>query len=180
MEKDHVFVPKTRSAIGLKAESEIVAQKEAAIAESKSESFLEQLDELMEDTPIRNIFWILVQQIFGWPAYLINNATGQKHGRWTNHFDPTSPLFDKRHFSQIIMSDVGLLITGTMLTIWAQNRGWAEVARFYILPWFVVHHHLVLITYLQHTDVDLPHYRKAEWNFQRGGECFSPSSPDSG
>ena len=25
-----------------------------------------------------------------------------------------------------------------------------------------------MITYLQHTDVQLPHYRESEWNFQRG------------
>ena len=33
---------------------------------------------------------------------------------------------------------------------------------------FRVNHWLVLITFLQHTDPLLPHYRGKEWNYQRG------------
>lgn len=86
-------------------------------------------------------------------------------------FDPTSPIFDKRHFSQIIASDIGIAITIAVLTMWGMNRGSAEVIKYYLIPYLIVNHHLVMITYLQHTDPNLPHYRKGEWNFQRGALC---------
>jgi omega-6 fatty acid desaturase (delta-12 desaturase) len=35
----------------------------------------------------------------------------------------------------------------------------------------VVNYHLVLITFLQHTDVYMPHFRGAEWNWLRGALC---------
>lgn len=175
MERDEVFIPKTRSDRGIPAEAEIAADAQAsaqADAEHKEpETTFEKLDELLEDAPLWNLLNVTLQQTLGWPLYLILNASGQKYGRWTSHFDPESPIFDKRHWLQIVMSDVGLLITGAMLTVWGMNRGFAEVAKYYIIPYFIVNHHLVLITYLQHTDPLLPHYRKGEWNFQRGALC---------
>ena len=36
--------------------------------------------------------------------------------------------------------------------------GHANVLLYYWLPYLVVNYHLVLITYLQHTDVYVPHY----------------------
>ena len=86
-------------------------------------------------------------------------------------FRPESPIFDKRHAGQIIMSDIGLAITASVLTYWGMQRGLGEVVRYYFIPYLIVNHHLVLITFLQHTDPMLPHYRKGEWNFQRGALC---------
>lgn len=161
MERDEVFVPKTRSQLGLKPESEVIAEKKAAAEAAGTpaeETLFEKLDELFEDAPIWNFIHVLAQQTLGWPLYLIRNASGQNYGRWTNHFDPASPIFDKRHFWQIIASDIGLGITIAALTIWGLNRGFAEVAKYYLLPYLVVNHHLVMITYLQHTDYEnLPH-----------------------
>lgn len=37
--------------------------------------------------------------------------------------------------------------------------GLAAVTKYYLLPYMVVNYHLVLITYLQHTDVFIPHFR---------------------
>ncbi|KAH8929558.1 hypothetical protein BT69DRAFT_1345739 [Atractiella rhizophila] len=59
----------------------------------------------------------------------------------------------------------------SMLGVFAYFRGVGEVFKAYFMPWFWVNHWLVLITYLQHTDPMLPHYREGEWNFQRGALC---------
>lgn len=164
MERDEVFVPKTRSQVRIPPPRVQEAQKQG-------ESTFEALDEILEDAPIWNLFWVSMQQLLGWPMYLIRNASGQKYGRWTNHFDPNSPIFDKRHFNQIILSDIGILTTMAALATWSHYRGFGEVVRYYLIPYLVVNHHLVLITFLQHTDPNLPHYRKEEWNFQRGALC---------
>ena len=49
--------------------------------------------------------------------------------------------------------------------------GWSAVGKYYFVPYLMVNHWLVMITYLQHTDPMLPHYRANEWNFQRGALC---------
>jgi omega-6 fatty acid desaturase (delta-12 desaturase) len=50
-------------------------------------------------------------------------------------------------------------------------KGFMKVAAFYLLPYMVTNYHLVLITYLQHTDVFMPHFRGKEWNWLRGALC---------
>jgi omega-6 fatty acid desaturase / acyl-lipid omega-6 desaturase (Delta-12 desaturase) len=45
------------------------------------------------------------------------------------------------------------------------------VACFYLVPYMIVNKNLVLITYLQHTDVYMPHFRGEEWNWLRGALC---------
>lgn len=49
--------------------------------------------------------------------------------------------------------------------------GFVNVLMYYLVPYMVVNYHLVLITYLQHTDVYMPHFRGAEWNWLRGALC---------
>lgn len=83
MERDEVFVPKTRSQVGLPPAHE-QQQKAAAQKNQKEESTFEALDEILEDAPFWNLFWVTMQQLLGWPMYLIRNASGQKYGRWTN------------------------------------------------------------------------------------------------
>ncbi len=39
------------------------------------------------------------------------------------------------------------------------------------VPYLGVNHWLVMLTYLQHTDPTLPHYRAGEWTFARGALC---------
>jgi omega-6 fatty acid desaturase / acyl-lipid omega-6 desaturase (Delta-12 desaturase) len=46
-----------------------------------------------------------------------------------------------------------------------------NVAAYYLIPYMVVNYHLVLITFLQHTDVYMPHFRGKEWNWLRGALC---------
>ncbi|KAF5337898.1 hypothetical protein D9757_015100 [Collybiopsis confluens] len=151
MERDEVYVPKTRSDLG--------------IAPEKEEFEALNWDELFGDTPIYTLYMLLRQQFLAFPAYLLWNVSGQKHyPKWTNHFDPNSILFTKSQRGIVMISNAGIAFM-----IWAvwkscQVFGAADTLQVLRLPVAPV----IMITYLHHTDPIMPHYRGKEWNFQRG------------
>lgn len=59
MERDMVFVPKTRDEYA-----------------TRIGKFVHELDELTEETPIATLIHSVLQQLFGWPMYLFFNVTG--------------------------------------------------------------------------------------------------------
>ncbi|PYH98514.1 hypothetical protein BO71DRAFT_395108 [Aspergillus ellipticus CBS 707.79] len=165
--RDMVFVPKTRDEYA-----------------SRVGKTIHELNELMEETPIATACNLLLQQLFGWPMYLITNVTGhnnherQPEGRGkgkkngyfggVNHFNPASPLYEAKDAKLIALSDLGLAITGTALYLIGSKYGWMNLLVWYGIPYLWVNHWLVAITYLQHTDPTLPHYNPDVWNFARG------------
>ncbi|KAI9759132.1 MAG: Oleate hydroxylase fah12 [Chaenotheca gracillima] len=167
LERDMVFVPKTRDAY---------ATKVGRLAH--------EVAELLEETPILTALNLFGQQAFGWPMYLFGNVTGhnfherQAEGRGigktngfttgVNHFNPASPLYESRDAKLILLSDVGIAITSTILFWVGKNFGWANLAVWYFVPYLWVNHWLVAITYLQHTDPSLPHYDADSWSYTRG------------
>jgi omega-6 fatty acid desaturase (delta-12 desaturase) len=162
MDRDEVFVPRTRSEKG------IPAKGDASIKKVKKDGI--ELDELLEDVPAYRLFWLVMQQLVGWPLYLFTNVTSNSHyPAGTNHFLPSSALFKPHQAKDVIISDVALGVVIAGLTYACkQFNGWETFFKFYFVPYLFVNHWLVAITYLQHTDPRLPHYRGAEWNFQRG------------
>ena len=183
MERDMVFVPRTR---GLYA--------------SKMGVLLHEVSELTEETPIYTAGHMIGQQLVGWLLYINTNTTGhdcherqiegkgvgKKNGLGggVNHFDPSSPLYERKDEYLVLLSDLGLLITGSVLVTIGMKFGWANLAVWYLIPYLWVNHWLgmflsiaggrmltfsqVAITYLQHTDPSLPHYEPGSWNFTRG------------
>ncbi|OAL55581.1 hypothetical protein IQ07DRAFT_172055 [Pyrenochaeta sp. DS3sAY3a] len=167
MERDMVFVPKTR---------EIYATRVGKLAH--------QLHELTEETPIATLIHMVTQQLGGWPMYLISNVTGhnfherqaegkgkgKKNGMLggVNHFNPSSPLYERKDENLIILSDIGIAITLGALTWVGKNYGFTNLLVWYILPYLWVNHWLVAITFLQHTDPSLPHYDANTWTYTRG------------
>lgn len=141
MERDMVFIPKTRdqyaSRMGLLAHN---------------------LNELMEETPIQAASNLILQQLFGWPMYLISNVTGhnnhelQREGRGkgkkngmfagVNHFNPSSPLYEAKDAKLILLSDLGLLITGSVLYAIGNKFGWTNLLVWYFIPYLWVNHWL--------------------------------------
>lgn len=155
--KDQVFVPKTRSRLGLL---------------SKDVNTLQMNHSVLEDTPFITLINLIGQQLFGWPLYLIFNCSGQVYdGRWANHFNPNSPIFDPKNFTDIIISDIGIIIGLSAIFYFSYIYSFITVVKYYLIPYFIVNHWLVLITFLQHTDPKLPHYRENQWNFVRGAVC---------
>ena len=141
MERDMVFVPKTRDTfIG------------------KTSWAAHTLAELGEETPILTAVNLILQQLFGWPLYLLTNVTGhncherQSEGRgkgkfngWfngVNHFNPGSPLYENKHLNLIIYSDIGLSITGYLLYQGIQKWGFTNMLVWYFLPYLWVNHWL--------------------------------------
>ncbi|OQN98700.1 hypothetical protein B0A48_15366 [Cryoendolithus antarcticus] len=166
MERDMVFVPKTRD--------------DRAKASSWS---THDMHELLEEAPIYTAGFLIGQQLFGWPMYLLKNVTGhnnhskQKEGKgegktngdnYVNHFLPASPLYEKKDEHLILLSDLGLLLMGAALYFVGSTYGFKSLAVWYLIPYLWVNHWLVAITYLQHTDPSLPHYSGATWTFARG------------
>lgn len=70
--------------------------------------------------------------------------------------------------SEIVVSDIGFF--GALAAIGAACVAWGPqaVAAYYFLPYLVVNMNLVLITFLQHTDEYVPHYREPEFSWLRG------------
>ncbi|KAJ7126936.1 delta 12 fatty acid epoxygenase [Mycena epipterygia] len=142
MTRDETYVPKTRSDLGLPKDNGHI-----------------DYDELFGDTPLYTLLLLVRQQVLGFPAYLntrVFNVSGQKwYPKGTNHFNPTSDLFTSNQWRAVVLSDIGLGVS-------------AWLFKLYLLPWLVVTHWFVMITYLQHTDPKTPHFRGPAWTFQRG------------
>ncbi|PHH84848.1 hypothetical protein CDD83_1286 [Cordyceps sp. RAO-2017] len=167
MERDMVFVPRTRD------------QQATRLGR-----MVHELGELAEETPAYTLLMLVLQQLVGWPNYLLTNVTGhnfhhrQREGRGrgkangfggrVNHFDPASPLYEHKDAKLIVLSDLGIAIAAAALFYLGNRFGWANMAVWYFVPYLWVNHWLVAITFLQHTDPSLPHYTADEWNFVRG------------
>ncbi|QSZ29715.1 hypothetical protein DSL72_004232 [Monilinia vaccinii-corymbosi] len=166
MERDMVFVPKTRQDYA-----------------NRIGKFVHELNELTEETPIATLIHSIGQQLFGWPLYLFMNVTGhnyherQPEGRgkgkvnsfWTvSHFNPSSPLYEAKDAKLILLSDLGIAITVAALVMLTKTYGIYNMAVWYFAPYLWVNHWLVAITFLQHTDPTLPHYSGESWNYVRG------------
>lgn len=151
--RDMVFIPKTKD-------------------EFLQSRGVEDLDDLLGDSPIFSLLQMVFQQTFGWIAYLFANVSGPKFpgASWmqVNHFNPSSLIFDKKDYYYILLSDVGILIQCTILYMWYKNFGGFNFMVNYFLPYLLVNHWLVFITYLQHSDPQMPHYEAHQWTFARG------------
>jgi len=105
------------------------------------------------------------------PGYLIFNSSGP--AKYTaaphkSHFHPGSALFNDRQRLWVAMSDVGFFAVVAAIAWACLQFGAVNVLFMYGIPYLVVNAHLVLITFLQHTDTYIPHYREAEFDWLRG------------
>lgn len=148
MERDMVFVPKTRDEYA-----------------SRVGKLAHQLHELTEETPIATAIHMITQQLGGWPTYLISNVTGhnyherQAEGKGkgkknglaggVNHFNPASPLYEKKDEYLILLSDLGLAITLGVLFYVGKNYGFTNLLVWYILPYLWVNHWLGKFRHVQ-------------------------------
>ncbi|QRV77288.1 Fatty acid desaturase [Ceratobasidium sp. AG-Ba] len=158
--RDEAYVPRTRS------EKRLPARREG---ERPDEKIQEEMLEAIGDSPIGAAFGVFALLLFGWPLYLLINISGQKsYPKWTNHFMPGGVLFAPHQQNQILLSDFGVFIWLATLFFWSMKRGFFEMFTIYFVPYLWVNHWLILITFLQHTDPVLPHYRASAFTFTRG------------
>ncbi len=112
------------------------------------------------------------------PGYLTANFSGpaKYRGKNNSHFSTSSALFlEKGQTSvdsytrwQIFVSDIGFFGALAAIAGACYLYGFSTVACYYIVPYLLVNLDLVLITYLQHTDVYIRHYRGKAFTWERG------------
>lgn len=184
IEHDEVFVPRLATEEQVKAQAEKVAaakkmqkQEGAAPAHAHAHQHEEEGYFAQLKGTISRLFWITVMLTAGWPAYLISNVTSNQSYNpttWVNHFQPSSPIFttgsetDAKHQTLIIISDVALVAVMAGLYKLVQLTSLSYIIYVYFIPYLMVNFWLVFITYLQHTDLALPHYTDGEWDWLRG------------
>lgn len=152
MTRDMVFVPKTKE----------------QFVELRLHSHIE---EIASDSPIYSLYSLILQQGFGWLMYLFTNVTGQpaaKTGWGMSHFNPKSAIFELNQYWYIVLSDIGILTQMFVLYTWYKKYGGFNLLVNWFLPYLGVNHWLVFITFLQHSDPEMPHYEASQWNFARG------------
>ena len=137
------------------------------------------VEKLGEENGIRawGILQGFLHLVVGWPGYLLIGATGGPDRGMTNHFYPnplTTPpnpkkeLFPGNWKEKVYQSDIGIAAVVGSLIAWGACRGFGEVMALYGGPLLVVNAWLVLYTWLQHTDVDVPHFSDEDHTFVRG------------
>jgi len=113
----------------------------------------------------------------GWPAYLLIGATGGPDRGLTNHYWPnplTTPkqprreLFPGNWKKKVLKSDVGVAVMTAAVGALAWTKGLPLMMALYGGPLIVVNAWLVLYTWLQHTDVDVPHFSSDNHSFVKG------------
>ncbi|KAL3609101.1 hypothetical protein D5086_000121 [Populus alba] len=142
LERDEVFVPKTKSRVAWYSKH-------------------------LNNPPGRALS-LAVSLLIGWPLYLTFNVSGRPYDRFACHYDPYSPIYSDRERLQVYISDLGILAATFVLYSIAVSRGLAFLICIYGVPLLIANGFLVTITYLQHTHPALPHYDSSEWGWLRG------------
>ncbi|KIY67775.1 fatty acid conjugase [Cylindrobasidium torrendii FP15055 ss-10] len=171
VEREENYVPRTRSEYNLHTQSDDQVEdgeQPGYLAPGRKEGTID-AHELFSDAPLYNLYGIAIMLFFGWQIYLVQNTMGNPmYPPGTNHFQPSSPIFKPRHRAGIVASNIGMLCVLGLLALWTYNSGFMTVFKLYTIPYFLANYHIVLLTYLHHSDPTLPHYRKAQWTFVRG------------
>lgn len=148
--------------------------------------------------PIFGILQIILHLLLGWPAYLLLGVTGGKSRGLTNHFlpyqlnkgnnrivsdnnntntnldrtisskVPFKRLFPKNMSTKVWLSDLGVLSTLSLLFYLSTIYGFPIILALYGGPYLIINSWLVLYTWLQHTEVDVPHFDNNNHHFVKG------------
>ncbi len=119
------------------------------------------------------VFTMFIKFVLGWPLYLMTGASGGPSRGTTNHFWPVKPfssaLFPGKWAGKVWLSSLGIIAALCGLGWWTYAAGSiVPVLALYVGPYLIVNFWLVLYTWLQHTDVDIPHFDSDEWNWVLG------------
>ncbi|MEL6775931.1 MAG: fatty acid desaturase [Cyanobacteria bacterium J06597_16] len=115
------------------------------------------------DAPAKVMRFVLF--LFAYPVYLFMRSPGRAKG---SHFMPSSPLFRPNEKWDVIVSTIcwSLMVTG--LVVFGFVAGPLALFNYYIMPYVVFVVWLDLVTYLHHTEADIPWYRNDNWYFLKG------------
>jgi len=115
---------------------------------------------------------LFLHLVIGWPAYLLWGATGGPKYGTSNHFVPVKPfntnLWPASWPTKVWRSDVGIVGMLGLLGLLARKIGGNRLGLLYFAPYAFTNAWLVLYTWLQHTEVDVPHLTNDEFTYMRG------------
>ncbi|KAL9055330.1 MAG: hypothetical protein Q9162_003637 [Coniocarpon cinnabarinum] len=138
---------------------------------------LGRLEELAEDAPFFTLLRLALQQLVGWPFYILSNVTAppsslakspSKGFLGNSHFAPGGSLFLPQEFTRVALSDVGAAITALTLTYAARRYDVSTVLLLYLQPYLWANHWIVAVTYLHHTHPNLPKFEPEAWTYMKG------------
>ncbi|NJN30051.1 MAG: fatty acid desaturase [Synechococcales cyanobacterium RM1_1_8] len=102
--------------------------------------------------------------LLAYPIYLFMRSPG----RQGSHFLPSSDVFRPSERKLVITSTIWWSAMVTLLVGLALQHGLLFVANYYIMPYLVFVVWLDLVTFLHHTEDDIPWYRGKDWYFLKG------------
>ncbi|MGB3613603.1 MAG: DUF3474 domain-containing protein [Elainellaceae cyanobacterium] len=102
--------------------------------------------------------------LLAYPIYLFKRSPD----RSGSHFMPDSPLFKPSEKWDVITSTVCLVGMLGLLAAFTVQFGWLALVTYYVMPYLVFVMWLDLVTFLHHSEADIPWYRGESWTFLRG------------
>lgn len=102
--------------------------------------------------------------LFVYPLYLFRRSPG-KQG---SHFLPNSPLFRPSEKWDVLTSTICWSLMLVFLVGLGFHSGFVFLFKYYVMPYVVFVMWLDLVTFLHHTDADIPWYRGEDWYFLKG------------
>jgi omega-3 fatty acid desaturase (delta-15 desaturase) len=100
-----------------------------------------------------------------YPLYLFRRSPEREGG---SHFHPNSPLFRPSESDNIVTSTIWWTQMVLMLAAGTYLWGGMWLVKFYLMPYIIFVIWLDLVTFLHHTDDDIPWYRGQDWYFLKG------------
>jgi omega-3 fatty acid desaturase (delta-15 desaturase) len=102
--------------------------------------------------------------LVAYPLYLFRRSPN-KHG---SHFLPSSPLFRPSERAEVLTSTVLWVLMAVGLAGLTVQFGWLFLVKYYLVPYLIFVIWLDLVTFLHHTDAEIPWYRGEDWYFLKG------------
>jgi len=102
--------------------------------------------------------------LLAYPVYLFMRSPN-KQG---SHFLPNSSLFKPSEKWDVITSTVLCTCMVVLLSFLTYNWGWMWFLKYYAVPYTIFIVWLDLVTFLHHTEPQLPWYRGKDWTFLKG------------
>jgi omega-3 fatty acid desaturase (delta-15 desaturase) len=99
----------------------------------------------------------------GWFGYLLLGY----NPRPVNHFNPSHPMFNG-HVVGCLFSLGGLAVMSSLLYLYYSTFGLMSLIIYYAVPDFIFASYCVIITFLHHTEINVPWYADNKWDFVRG------------
>ncbi|MBD1923336.1 DUF3474 domain-containing protein [Microcoleus sp. FACHB-831] len=103
--------------------------------------------------------------LFVYPLYLFKRSPERPGG---SHFHPGSPLFKPSEKWDVLTSTACLTLMIGLLGFLTYEWGWMWLVKYYLGPYVVFVVWLDLVTFLHHTDPEIPWYRGKDWYFLKG------------